>query len=30
MTIDSPNPDNRGIDALLPAEIAEKAESVGV
>ena len=23
-------PDNRGIDALLPAEIAEKAEAVGV
>ena len=30
MTIGSPNPDNRGIDALLPAEIAEKAEAVGV
>jgi hypothetical protein len=23
-------PDNRGIDALLPAEIAEKAEAAGV
>ena len=30
MTIGSTNPDNRGIDALLPAEIAEKAEAVGV
>ena len=30
MTIGSTNPDNRGIDALLPAEIAEKAETVGV
>ena len=25
MTIGSTNPDNRGIDALLPDEIAEKA-----
>ena len=30
MTIGSTNPDNRGIDALLPAEIAEKAEAIGV
>ena len=30
MTIGSPNPTNRGIDALLPAEISEKAEAVGV
>ena len=30
MTIGGTNPDNRGIDALLPAEIAEKAEAIGV
>lgn len=30
MTTSSSNPDNRGIDALLPAETAEKAEKVGV
>jgi formate transporter len=30
MTNGSTNPNNRGIDALLPAEIAEKAEAVGV
>ena len=30
MTIGGTNPDDRGIDALLPAEIAEKAEAVGV
>ena len=30
MTTGSSNPDNRGIDALLPAEIAEKAEAVGI
>src|SRR6476469_1473712 len=30
MTIANTNPDNRGIDALLPAEIAEKAEAIGV
>ena len=30
MTIGSPIPTNRGIDALLPAEIAEKAETVGI
>jgi hypothetical protein len=29
-TTGSSNPDNRGVDALLPAEIAEKAETVGV
>ena len=30
MTIGGTNPTDRGIDALLPAEIAEKAEAVGV
>jgi formate transporter len=30
MTIGSTKPTDRGIDALLPAEIAEKAETVGV
>ena len=30
MTIGRTKPANRGIDALLPAEIAEKAELVGV
>lgn len=30
MTIGSTNPTDRGIDALLSAEIAEKAEAVGV
>ena len=30
MTIDKTGPINPGIDALLPAEIAEKAEAVGV
>jgi formate transporter len=30
MAAGSTKPDNRGIDALLPAEIAEKAEAVGV
>ena len=30
MTIGGTNPTDRGIDALFPAEIAEKAEAVGV
>jgi len=30
MTIGSTNPGDRSLDALLPAEIAEKAEAVGV
>jgi formate transporter len=30
MTIGGTNPGDRGLDALLPAEIAEKAEEVGV
>jgi hypothetical protein len=30
MTIGGTNPTDRGIDALFPAEIAEKAETVGV
>jgi hypothetical protein len=30
MTIGDTNPTDRGIDALVPADIAEKAETVGV